>query len=89
MKGAIQNIIKRDGSIVRYDRDRISTAIFRAMASLNRGDRSRSEQLAEEVERAIGAENGGVMPSVEDIQDRVEGTLLKAGETEVANAYTE
>ena len=52
MKGTIENIIKRDGSVVHYDRDRISTAIFRAMASIKRGDRARSEQLAEDVERA-------------------------------------
>lgn len=89
MKGAIENIIKRDGSIVAYDRDRISTAIFSAMASLKRGNRARSEQLAEEVERAISVDNHAGMPSVEDIQDRVEGTLLKSGETEVASAYME
>ena len=89
MKCSIEKIIKRDGSIVRYDRDRISTAIFRAMASIDRADRARSEQLAEEVERAISAEDGSAMPSVEDIQDRVVEILFKAGETEVAGVYME
>jgi len=89
VKCRIEKIIKRDGSIVRYDRDRISTAIFRAMASIDRADRARSEQLAEEVERAISAEDGSAMPSVEDIQDRVVEILFKAGETELAGVYME
>ena len=81
-------IIKRDGAVVRYDRDRISTAIFRAMVSADKPDRNMAESLAELVESALVAGCGpDAAPSVEDIQDIVERTLLEAGEKQVAGLY--
>lgn len=85
---SIRQIIKRNGRLVAYDRDRISTAIFRAMVSLGQGDRPRAEALGLKVEEALVKNYGGAStPSVEEIQDLVEKTLAEAGQTETARVY--
>lgn len=84
----IAQIIKRDGTVVPYDRDRIATAIFKASASLGHGDRPQAESLASDVEAAlIASYRAGERPSVEDIQDVVEATLMRHGQVELARAY--
>jgi len=85
----ILQIIKREGNLAPYDRDRISTAIFRAMTSLGKkGDRAQAEALAMDVERALLAAYGAdATPSVEEIQDIVEETLMERGAIKVARAY--
>lgn len=87
---AIQAIIKREGNLVPYDRDRIATAIFRAMASVKKGDRRLADAISRAVERALIAGYGkNSTPSVEEIQDIVEKTLLEKGATKTARAYRE
>lgn len=84
----IHQIIKREGNTAPYDRDRISTAIFRAMVSLGQGNRAQAESLALDVEQALVAAYGaGATPSVEEIQDIVEETLMVRGAVKVARAY--
>ena len=84
----IRQIINREGNLAPYDRDRISTAIFRAMASIGKGNRTRAETLALDVERALLAAYGTeATPSVEEIQDIVEETLMTQGAVKVARAY--
>ncbi len=86
--GAIRQILKRDGNLVAYDRDRIATAIFKAATAVGGSDRATAEQLAAEVERRL-VENYGAdaTPSVEEIQDIVEATLIKSGHAKTARAY--
>jgi len=85
---ALKLIIKREGNLVPYDRDRIATAIFRAMVSVRKRDRNLADAISLDVERAL-AENKGESscPSVEEIQDIVEKILLEKGESETARAY--
>lgn len=84
----ILQIIKREGNLAPYDRDRISTAIFRAFASIGQGNRTQADALALDVERALMAAYGAeVTPSVEEIQDIVEETLIARGEIKTARAY--
>ncbi|MBI2441122.1 MAG: response regulator SirA [Lentisphaerae bacterium] len=86
--GGILEIIKRDGNLVPYDRDRISSAIFRAMASLGQGNRAQAEAFSEDVERSLlEAYGAGAAPSVEEIQDIVEETLMTRGAPKIARAY--
>jgi len=83
-----QRVVKRDGQVVPYDRDRIATAIFRALASLGRGDRLLAETLARRVEDTLAAAYGPTAaPTVEDIQDIVERVLMQSGHAEAARAY--
>jgi uridine kinase len=85
---SIRQIIKREGNLVPYDRDRIGTAIFRALASVGRGDRALAESLGREVEAALVSNYGAAAtPSVEEIQDIVEQTLMEKGQARTARAY--
>lgn len=84
----MQQIIKREGNLVPYDRDRISAAIFRAQASVAEADRKTAEALAAEVENALVESYGeDATPSVEEIQDIVESVLIRTGRVETARAY--
>ncbi len=84
----IERIIKRDGNVVAYDRDRIATAIFKAAVSVGDKDRARAETMAEAVEkRLVAAYAPPVLPSVEDIQDTVEEVLMTSGHTQTARAF--
>ena len=84
----IARIIKRDGNVVDYDRDRIVTAIFKAATSVGGSDRNTAEQLAMDVERGLISTYGqGCAPSVEEIQDIVESTLINKGHVKTARAY--
>lgn len=86
--GSISRIIKREGNLVPYDRDRISTAIFRAQVSVGRADRDLAEALAAEVENALVKNYGAeATPSVEEIQDIVERILMGNGHVQTARAY--
>ncbi len=84
----IKNIIKRDGNLVPFDRERITLAIFKAAASVGGNDRELSEYLAKIVEKRL-TETCGVdaTPSVEEIQDVVEEVLIKKGHAHTARAY--
>lgn len=84
----IERIVKRDGNIVAYDRDRIATAIFKAATQVGGSDRRLAEELAIEVERRMIEVYGPFsMPSVEEIQDIVEEVLIKNGHVKTAKAY--
>ena len=84
----ISQIVKRDGTVVKYDRERIATAIFKAAAAVGGSDRDEAERLTGLVEERMAAQFGpGATPSVEEIQDIVEETLIKAGHATTARAY--
>ena len=84
----IARIVKRNGNIVAYNRERITNAILKAIASTGQADRAMAEALAQKVELALGqAYAGDMIPSVEDIQDIVERTLLDSDLTKIAHGY--
>ncbi len=84
----ITKIVKRDGNTVAYDRDRITTAIFKAAASVGGSDRDTAEKLAIEVEKVLVDSYGAkAIPSVEEIQDIVESTLINAGHVKTARSF--
>ena len=81
-------IVKRDGTPVPYNRDLISTAIFKAAAIVGGNNRVLSDELAEEVEKILTdtyLPDG--MPTVEDIQDIVEKVLIENGHSKTSRAY--
>ena len=84
----IDRIVKRDGREVGYDRDRIATAIFKAAAAVGGSDRSTADELALKVERVLAQTYGEQsIPTVEDVQDVVEETLINEGHARTARAY--
>lgn len=88
MSSSINQIVKRDGATVTYDRDRIGTAIFKAAAAVGGSDRAEADRLALVVEKKMeGTFGAGAIPSVEEIQDIVEEVLIKEGHAKTARAY--
>ncbi|MDA7942151.1 MAG: adenosylcobalamin-dependent ribonucleoside-diphosphate reductase [Nitrosopumilus sp.] len=86
---AILEIRKRSGSFTEFDRAKISNAIFKAFAASSKGDHDLADQLAGKVVDKLvqGGFSGSLKPSVEDIQDMVESTLIEGGHSEIAKAY--
>jgi uridine kinase len=84
----VENIIKRDGRIVPFNKNKISDAIFRAALEVGGSNRSLAETLAEKV---IGIVNDvykqGSIPSVEEIQDIVEKVLVENRHYKTAKAF--
>lgn len=84
----LRTIMKRDGSVVAYNRERIATAILKATASLGQADPKLAAGMAEKVESSLGSMYGADrMPSVEDIQDVVETVLMEHKLTKLARSY--
>lgn len=87
MAPALSAIVKRNGQLVPFDREKITLAIYKAAAAVGGHDRSLSEKLTGEVVAALEAGYAGETPSVEDIQDVVERVLIKNGHARTAKAY--
>lgn len=85
--GTTATIIKRDGQMVPYDRNRIANAIFKAAASIGGFDLDESERLSDAVEQRMEESYSGQVPTVEDIQDLVESVLMEKGHVKTARAY--
>ena len=81
-------ITKRDGRRVVYDEGKIAAAIERAFDAVESGKgNEEAKRLAEIVTREINARESAEIPSVEDIQDQVEQTLITEGYAKTAKAY--
>lgn len=84
----LKRILKRNGSVVAYDRERITTAIFKAASVCGTPDRALAETMAAHVETALVHTYGsGAIPTVEDVQDVVEKVLMEQGRTKIARDY--
>lgn len=81
-------VIKRDGRIVDFDKNRIIEAIWKAFKATNLEDRALAVKLGDEVVKLLDERFGPeYTPHVEQIQDVVEETLVRHGLYEVAKAY--
>lgn len=78
----MKNVTKRDGSVVAFDRQKIVTAIEKAMDDTPAGV---DEELAERIATAIQDMNND--SSVEEIQDMVEDNLMSSDRKDVARSY--
>lgn len=78
----MENVIKRDGSTVPFDKNKIVVAIEKAMGDTNNGvDSILSNKIADEI--ATKQQD----TSVEEIQDMVESKLMTSRRKDVAKAY--
>ncbi len=90
-------VIKRNGEVVEFDKDKISIALKKAFLSVDQAnDASASTSVNQKVEnltqaivdvflRRCGVE--GTVIQIEEIQDQVELALMRSGEQKVARAY--
>lgn len=79
----IQTVVKRDGRIVGFNKEKIAAAIRKAMLTTEKGeDESLIYQIVDRIEM-----KGPEQASVEQIQDMVELQLMQSERKEVAKKY--
>lgn len=84
----LKQIVKRDGQKVDYDRERISTAIGKAAAASGSETKPDYQILLDSIEATLIASYGeDLLPTVEEIQDVVEESLMENNAPEIAKAY--
>ena len=89
IESGIAEIRKRTGKVTNFNKDKISNAIFKALAATTEPDRQLAEELTDGVINKLLQQgfSSSTPPSVEDIQDMVESTLIDKGLSEIAKAY--
>lgn len=75
-------VIKRNGNVTNFDKDKITSAIRKAMVECHE-DITNAEKVTDEVVRRLDGE----YINIEDIQDEVENCLMKMGFNDVAKSY--
>ena len=64
----IKYVKKRDGRIVKFNKDKITAAIFKAAQAVGGKDKKLSERLAGQVVKLLEKEFDSRIPNVEDVQ---------------------
>ncbi len=82
----ITEIVKRDGRKVAFDEDKIINAIKKSFKAIGDVNDDYCHEIADEVVNDIIYKIKGI-PSVEQIQDLVEESLIKKNHAKVAKAY--
>ncbi|MGI0082249.1 MAG: adenosylcobalamin-dependent ribonucleoside-diphosphate reductase [Nitrosopumilaceae archaeon] len=89
IENSILEVKKRDGRVLNFQKDKISNAIYKALVACGRPDHSLAGKLADRVIEKLVNQGFSASdpPSVEDVQDMVESTLIDEGLGEIAKAY--
>ena len=82
----IKSIIKRDGREVSFDIEKIANAIYQAAEAIGGKNYQTSMDLARKVIDYI-EDQGIERPTVEEIQDAVEHTLIEEGHSRTAKEF--
>lgn len=80
-------IRKRDGRLCRFDLDKISDALYKALYATGINSREKAAELASKVAASLASSFRGTLPQVEEIQDTVENVLIQEGLAVTAKAY--
>ncbi len=84
----VSHIRKRDGRVVVFDEAKITEAVFKAFKANNNYEKDKAEKVSAQVISIINAiYKDGKVPTVENVQDLVETTLLNNGYTSIAKLY--
>ena len=83
----ITKIIKRDGRKVTFNIDKMANAIFRAAQSVGGSDYQEAMDIACRITESMDESFRGTIPTVEQVQDIVEKTLIEEGHAKTAKAY--
>lgn len=88
MTRGISRIKKRDGTVVDFVQDKITTAVYKSMEANGIADRAAAKTVSDIAVFMLEDKFGGyTIPSVEQIQDIVEMVLMKQGYHDVAKSY--
>lgn len=82
----ITSIVKRDGRVVPFNVQKIADAIFKAAVSAGGSDEKTAMDLATKACLLL-EKQGFTKPTVEDIQNAVEKTLIEEGHAKTAKSY--
>lgn len=83
----ITQIIKRDGRLVPFNTEKIANAIFKAAQSIGGQNYQEAMRIAFRACEKAEVKYAGKIPTVEQIQDVVEKTLIEDGHAQTAKAY--
>ncbi|MBF0408976.1 MAG: response regulator SirA [Candidatus Riflebacteria bacterium] len=85
---SIKNIVKRNGQVVKFDKDKIVNAIFNSAREVGGSDRRLAEILADKVVHHLEiTKKPPALPSVEEVQDIIEKELIEDGHAKTAKAF--
>ncbi len=83
----VEKIRKRDGRIVKFEKNKITDAIWKAAKAIGGKDKESAEKLADKVVEYLNEKHKNKIPTVEDAQDAVEKILIENGRAKTAKAY--
>ena len=92
----VKLVRKRDGRIVKFDKSKIVSVVYKAFGVTGEGNKRNAQELAKKVEckmnKRFTVRNGGgkikaEVPTVEEIQDIVENSLIRENYIDTAKAY--
>jgi len=87
-RSSIQKIKKRDGRIVPFTSEKITSAVWAAANAVGGKDKETAKKLAGDVLKILERKYGGEgVPAVEHVQDIVEKVLIESGHAKTAKAY--
>src|SRR3989339_1370701 len=83
----ISKIKKRDGRVVEFDSEKIYQAIWKAAESVEEENEEKIKLITQEVIKHLENDYKKQIPTVENIQDTVEKTLLEQDDFKTAKAF--
>ena len=84
----IRKIRKRDGKVEDFNPIRITNAVWKAAQAVGGKDHRKAAELTDKVLEMLEKNlKKGEIPSVEQVQDFVEKTLIEEGHARTAKAY--
>ncbi len=84
----VKKLRKRDGSVVLFQQEKITEAIWKAVKSVGGTDKEKSKYLSDLIINKLNDKYGEMgVPGVEEVQDLVEKTLIEEGHAKVAKSY--
>lgn len=86
----IDYVVKRDFSTKKFELDKITNAILKAMNAVSEGNSEDAQNVALSVFKALQArreKDENYIPTIEEIQDHVETELMSSGFLKTAKAY--
>jgi len=88
----VRFVVKRNGTLEKYNREKIFNAIHKAIRAVrNQEDPELAEGLTREVEKKLKdfmkGRHPNSAPAIEEIQDLVETVLIEAKQVDIAKAY--
>ncbi len=84
----VEYIRKRDGRLEKFDENKITEAIFKAVKAVGGTDIEPAKKITNQIVAVLEVlYKDGRIPTVENVQDLVEKMLIEAGHAKTAKAY--